>query len=49
MPLTVGTRCGHYDATALIGEAGLGQVWRATDTEFDRHVALEVLPDAFTE
>ena len=25
MPLNVGTRLGHYDVTALIGEAGMGQ------------------------
>ncbi len=26
MPLTVGSRLGHYDVTALIGEGGMGQV-----------------------
>ena len=29
MPLTVGSRLGHYDVTALIGEGGMGQVYRA--------------------
>ena len=33
MPLTVGSRLGHYDVTALIGEGGMGQVYRATDTK----------------
>ncbi len=31
MPLTVGSRLGHYDVTALIGEGGMGQVYQATD------------------
>ena len=48
MPLNVGSRLGHYDVTALIGEGGMGQVYRATDTTLDRDVALKVLPDAFT-
>ena len=32
MPLNVGSRLGHYDVTALIGEGGMGQVYQATDT-----------------
>ncbi len=32
MSLEVGSRLGHYDVTALIGEGGMGQVYRATDT-----------------
>ncbi len=30
MPLTIGSRLGHYDVTALIGEGGMGQVYQAT-------------------
>ncbi len=28
MALSPGTRLGHYDVTALIGEGGMGSVWR---------------------
>ena len=48
MALEVGSRLGHYDVTALIGEGGMGQVYQATDTTLDRDVALKVLPEAFT-
>ena len=40
MALSVGSRLGHYDVTALIGEGGMGQVYQATDTKLKRQVAL---------
>ena len=49
MVLEIGSRLGHYDVTALIGEGGMGQVYQATDTKLDRDVALKVLPEAFTQ
>ncbi len=36
MALQVGSRLGHYDVTALIGEGGMGQVYQATDTKLNR-------------
>ena len=47
MALTPGTRLGVYEVTALIGEGGMGQVYRARDTKLNRDVALKVLPDSF--
>ena len=31
MPLNVGSKLGHYDVTAKIGEGGMGEVYRAQD------------------
>ena len=44
MPLTPGTRLGVYEVAAQIGEGGMGQVYRATDTKLKRHVAIKILP-----
>ena len=49
MPLNVGNRLGHYDVTALIGQGGMGEVYRARDTKLHRDVALKVLPDVFAD
>ena len=32
MALSIGSRLGHYDVTTPIGEGGMGQVSRATNT-----------------
>jgi eukaryotic-like serine/threonine-protein kinase len=47
LALTPGTRLGVYNVTAQIGEGGMGQVWRGTDSTLGRQVAIKILPDAF--
>ena len=44
MSLNVGSRLGHYDVSALIGEGGMGQVYQATDAKLNRQVELKILP-----
>ena len=36
MALTVGSRLGHYQVDALIGEGGMGQVYQAGDATLNR-------------
>ena len=47
MSLQPGSRLGPYEVTALLGEGGMGKVWRAHHTALKRDDALKVLPDAF--
>src|SRR6185436_3573704 len=46
MALTRGTRLGPYEILDLVGEGGMGQVYRARDPGLARDVAVKVLPSA---
>ena len=45
--LSTGTKLGPYEIQTLIGQGGMGEVYRAHDTRLNRDVALKVLPDVF--
>ena len=47
MSIGIGSTLGAYEITALLGEGGMGRVFRARDTRLKREVAIEAIPDEF--
>jgi Tol biopolymer transport system component/predicted Ser/Thr protein kinase len=47
--LPAGTQVGHYQIVAMLGQGGMGMVYRAKDTKLGREVAIKVLPDSLAQ
>ena len=47
--LAQGTKIDHFEILSLIGVGGMGEVYRARDTQLEREVAIKILPAAFLQ
>ena len=45
----IGSRLGRYEITGKLGQGGMGEVYRATDSKLHRDVAIKVLPPTFSD
>ena len=49
MSLAAGRRFGSYEIVSLLGAGGMGEVYRARDSQLNRDVAVKVLPALFAQ
>jgi serine/threonine protein kinase len=49
MPLQPGDKLGHYEVLSLLGQGGMGEVYRAHHPRTGRDVAVKVLAERFNE
>lgn len=47
MTLSPGARFGPYEIQSVLGIGGMGEVYRARDTQLNRDVAIKILPSEF--
>jgi serine/threonine-protein kinase len=47
--MSPGLSVAHYRISAKLGQGGMGEVWRATDTKLNRNVAIKILRETFAQ
>src|SRR4051812_23404999 len=47
MSVAIGSVLSQYEIVALLGQGGMGTVYRARDKKLKRDVAIKILPDEF--